>query len=153
MLDLLPYGTKTVRVLITGAELKKQLEIAASSLIGVNDHYEPSLRCYNGEFLQMSGLKVVYDTTKTPAQVVARRMTKPGARVASLLIDGSGGWTPVEDDKVYSVGTSEFAVKEWNCLLCEKTGETDMHAFDAYLEKVLHRRAAPVAEGRITIIR
>ena len=153
MLDLLPYGTKTVRVLVTGAELKKQLEIAASSLVGVNDHYEPALRCYNGEFLQMSGLRVVYDTTKTPAQVVARRMTKPGARVASLLIDGSGGWTPVEDDQVYSVGTSEFAVKEWNCLLCEKTNETDMHALDTYLEEVLHRRAAPAAEGRITIIR
>ena len=38
------------------------------------------------------------DKISEAAQVVARRMTKPGARVASLLIDGSGGWTPVEDD-------------------------------------------------------
>ena len=153
MLDLLPFGTKTERVLVTGAELRKQLEIAASSLIGPNDKYDPSTRCYNGEFLQIAGLRVVYDTNRTPAQVVARRLTKPGSRVVSLLIDGSSGWTPVADDKIYSVATTEFASSEWNCLLREKTGETDIHALDAYLEETLHRRASPATDGRLEIIR
>ena len=85
--------------------------------------------------------------------MVARRLTKPGSRVVSLLIDGSSGWTPVADDKIYSVATTEFASSEWNCLLREKTGETDIHALDAYLEETLHRRASPATDGRLEIIR
>lgn len=32
MLDLFPYGNKVILVLVTGAEIRKQLEVSASSI-------------------------------------------------------------------------------------------------------------------------
>ena len=79
-LDVLAFLTNSVTVVqgVTPAELKQILERSASTIGG-------------GQFLQVGGLKVVYDLSKT-AQVIQTdgTVTTPGERVVSVVLaDGT----------------------------------------------------------------
>ena len=153
MLDLLPFANTVERTIVTGAEIRKQLEISASSLKGDGDLYDPSLRTYSGEFLQISGLKVVYDLKRTPALVVNRKLVRPGERVVEALVDGVSGWEPLDDGAVYSVCGSKYALSAWNKLKTTDIEITDMVMLDSYFESKYDRRLTPETSSRITIIK
>ena len=55
MLDLIPYGDKLRRLLMTGAQIREQLEISASSLVAPGEEYDYARRTHSGEFLHAAG--------------------------------------------------------------------------------------------------
>lgn len=152
MLDLLPYGNRIVRALVTGEELRRQLEISASSLVGPNDRYDAATRCHNGEFLHVAGLRVVIDVSRTPALVSKRKMTRAGERVVEVLVDGPNGWEPLDDGKIYSVGSNEYELASWNCLKMSFIDETDIAAVNRYFGTFAGRIFTPRTDGRISIM-
>lgn len=81
MLDLMPFDSIPVRLLVSGAEIRRQLEAAASALRGRNDGYDPARRMSTGEFLQVAGLRFDIDLGEPAAVVESRRMTADGRRV------------------------------------------------------------------------
>ncbi|WP_418446586.1 bifunctional metallophosphatase/5'-nucleotidase [Cloacibacillus evryensis] len=152
MLDLMPFDDVPVRLLVSGAEIRMQLEAAASALKGRNDDYDPTRRMSTGEFLQVAGLRFDIDLGEPAAAVDNRRLVSPGSRVKNIAVDSSRGWVPLEDDKIYSVAALDYTVKHWNVLSSVPAGRTAIACFDRYLAEVLRRRADPKTDGRINII-
>ena len=152
MLDLMPFDDVPVRLLVSGAEIRMQLEAAASALKGRNDDYDPTRRMSTGEFLQVAGLRFDIDLGEPAAAVDNRRLVSPGSRVKNIAVDSSRGWVPLEDDKIYSVAALDYTVKHWNVLSSVPAGRTAIACFDRYLAEVLRRRADPKIDGRINII-
>lgn len=152
MLDLMPFDDVPVRLLVSGAEIRMQLEAAASALKGRNDDYDPTRRMSTGEFLQVAGLRFDIDLGEPAAAVDNRHLVSPGSRVKNIAVDSSRGWVPLEDDKIYSVAALDYTVKHWNALSSVPAGRTAIACFDRYLAEVLRRRADPKTDGRINII-
>ena len=152
MLDLMPFDDVPVRLLVSGAEIRMQLEAAASALKGRNDDYDPTRRMSTGEFLQVAGLRFDIDLGEPAAVVDNRRLVSPGSRVKNIAVDSSRGWVPLEDDKIYSVAALDYTVKHWNVLSSVPADRTAIACFDRYLAEVLRRRADPKTDGRINII-
>ncbi|MDO4560605.1 MAG: bifunctional UDP-sugar hydrolase/5'-nucleotidase [bacterium] len=151
MLDLMPFDDLPVRLLVGGAEIKKQLEASASSLKGANDDFDPTRRMSSGEFLQVAGLRFEIDLSRPAAVVKNRRLLVPGGRVKNVMVDSARGWEPLADDKMYSVVTLDYAAKSWQAVLAAPLKKTALALFDDYFAAVLHRRAAPRTDGRIKI--
>ena len=149
MLDLLPFADVVELAVATGAEIRKQLEISASSLKGDNDSYDPSVRTSPGEFLQVSGLRVTYNLRRTPALVVNRKMIRPGERVIGVEVNGR----PLDDAKTYTVCGSDFTLRTWDKIKVVDLKKTDMSVFDDYIESKYNRVLSPKVDSRITIIR
>ena len=152
MLDLMPFDSLPVRLLASGAEIRRQLEAAASALKGRNDDYDPARRMPTGEFLQVAGLRFDIDLGEPAAVVESRRITADGRRVKNIMVDSSRGWLPLEDGKIYSVATLDYTAKYWNALSSAPIGKAALACFDDYLEKVLRRQADITTDGRIIII-
>ncbi|MCW5717774.1 MAG: 5'-nucleotidase C-terminal domain-containing protein [Bauldia sp.] len=78
----LPFGNKTVKLELTGAQLREALENGFSQI-----------EAGAGRFPQVSGLTVEVD-----------RDAAPGARVLAITVGGE----PVDDTRIYSVATNDF---------------------------------------------
>lgn len=82
ILSELPFGNKTITIMLTGAELMAALENGFSAI------EEGS-----GRFPHLSGMTVTVD-----------RDAEPGSRVTSAMVDGA----PVDPDATYEVATNDF---------------------------------------------
>ncbi|MCF0247165.1 MAG: bifunctional metallophosphatase/5'-nucleotidase [Synergistes sp.] len=151
-LDLMPFYNKCVSVYLSGKEIRKQLDISASALLGQNDNFDPARRTSSGEFLQVSGLRFDIDLNGTPAEVVGRRLVKPGNRVKNIMTESAEGWVPLDDNKIYSVGTTDFASRYFDVLQEKPTDLTMISAVNDYIGTFPGRRIMPKKEGRINII-
>lgn len=151
MLDLIPYGDKLRRLLMTGAQIRGQLEISASSLAAPGEDYDYARRTHSGEFLHVAGLRFEIDLDGEPAEVSGRRMTRAGSRVRNVTVESARGWEPLDDDAVYSVAASDFLCREFDYIKNEETPHNVIEAFDAYCGEALGRRFEPVLDGRIKI--
>lgn len=152
ILDLIPYGDKLRRLLMTGAQIRGQLEISASSLIAPGDDYDYARRTHSGEFLHVAGLRFEIDLDGEPAEVVGRRMTRAGNRVRNVEVESARGWEPLDDKAVYSVAASSFLCRKFDYIKNEETQYNVIEAFDAYCGGALGRRFEPKLDGRIRII-
>ena len=121
MLDLIPYGDKLRRLLMTGAQIREQLEISASSLVAPGEEYDYARRTHSGEFLHVAGLHFEIDLDGEAAEVVNRRMTRAGSRVRNVTVKSAHGWEPLDDEAVYSVAASAFLCREFGCIKNEET--------------------------------
>jgi len=153
MLDLFPFGNDVIRVSMSGSEIKNQLEIAASSLKRAGEQFDTSMRPEHGEFLQMSGMRVVYDLSAKPALVIKRKIVQSGCRVVKVLVETKNGWEPLRNDRIYTVGTTDYVAKFWDTSSKTVCGFTEMDTLDDYFETVMHRRAAPKTDGRIKVLK
>ena len=151
MLDLIPYGDKLRRLLMTGAQIREQLEISASSLVAPGEEYDYARRTHSGEFLHVAGLRFEIDLDGEAAEVVNRRMTRAGSRVRNVTVESAHGWEPLDDEAVYSVAASAFLCREFGCIKNEETPHSVIDAFDAYCGEALGRRFEPKLDGRIKI--
>ncbi|MFN3891502.1 MAG: bifunctional metallophosphatase/5'-nucleotidase [Beijerinckiaceae bacterium] len=132
VLTELPFGNKTLVFRLTGAQVRATLEHAYA------ETPRPS-----GQFLQLSGAKVVIDTAR-----------KPGERIASIAVDGK----PLDDRAYYTVAASDFFLRGGDGF-AEFTSETlRTRVEDAQLianDVMVHARrlgeirARP--EGRVTV--
>lgn len=151
MLDLIPYGDNLRRLLMTGAQIREQLEISASSLAAPGEDYDYMRRTHSGEFLHVAGLRFEIDMGGEPAEVVNRRMTRAGSRVKNVTVESARGWEPLDDEAVYSVAASSFLCREFGYIKNEGTPYSVTEAFDAYCGESLGRRFSPEKDGRIKI--
>ena len=85
ILTELPFGNRTVTTKITGAALKAALENGVSLI-----------ETKAGRFPQLSGIVVTYDVSK-PA----------GQRLVSAFVNN----VPVDDAKIYTLGTNDYLLK------------------------------------------
>lgn len=90
VLSILPFNNPVVKVELTGKLLKEVLEHGVARSAADEDN-EP------GRFPQVSGLSFKFDTTK-PA----------GSRVVEILVGGK----PVDENKTYTLATSDFLVSK-----------------------------------------
>ena len=149
LLDLLPFSDRLMKVYLTGAELRRQLELSASSL--------PSRKgggkgLYNGEFLQVAGLAFDIDLNEKPAEAKGRLMTAPGSRVKRLRIEGKAGLEPLLDDRIYSVAAVEYTVRYWNTVLSQQTEVSQLSALNDWFGSFPGRRPVLPRLERINII-
>ncbi len=99
--DVLPFSNFVSVVKdLTGGELLPILERAVSSQTapGVGG---------GGQFLQLSGLEVVYDVTKANQRLTAGAITQEGARIISILLDPNNDRT---GQFLYDVAQGGFLV-------------------------------------------
>lgn len=136
---------------MTGAQIREQLEISASSLIAPGEDYDYARRTHSGEFLHAAGLRFEIDLDGEAAEVVNRRMTRAGSRVRNVTVESARGWEPLDDEAVYSVAASAFLCREFGCIKSEETPHSVIEAFDAYCGEALGRRFEPKLDGRIKI--
>ncbi|KAJ8948435.1 hypothetical protein NQ318_007958 [Aromia moschata] len=91
LLAAIPFGSQILTVKLNGSDLIKTLEIGART-----DGYTSG-----GEFLQVSGLKVVYDMSKAPMS----RVVSVKARCGNCSVPS---YEDVDPSKNYSIVTTSF---------------------------------------------
>ena len=153
--DLLPFGDRIFVLTLTGKELRGVLEVSASALTAKKgDNYDPQERLHNGSFLQVSGIRVVYDLSAPPTLMKDDRVLTLGSRLKSLLVLKEGDWVEAEDDKTYTVAVTGWMVKgeKYEVLRNAPRSETpylDTDTFAEYLAVECQGKADPKEDGRI----
>ncbi len=136
ILTVMPFGNSLGIMNLTGAEIKEAFEHSVSQA--------PK---ENGGFLQVSGLKVKYDSTKPADQ-----------RVVSIEVKGADGkFTPISDSTSYAVATNTFTAKGGDGYTVfakayaegrlSEPGYVDFEMFRDYLKTMT--KVEPKVEGRI----
>lgn len=153
MLDLIPYDDEVFRLLMTGAQIRRQLEISASSLIAPGDGFNPEFRTSSGEFVQAAGIRFEIDLDGRPAEVVQRELRKDGGRIVNVMVEAEGGrgWEPLDDGKVYSVAATDYMCMKFEYLSKQPCGAAILQAAGEYFRKVRGGRANAETDGRIKI--
>lgn len=128
----LPFGNKTVKLALSGRDLRAALENGFSQV-------EKGA----GRFPQVSGLVVEVDLKKDP-----------GSRVLSVMVNGA----PLDDAKVYTVATNDFMARGGDGYTAFGSGKELIDPIDAVLmaSQVIDYIAAagtvaPKVEGRIVV--
>lgn len=127
----LPFRSRIVIIEVTGKVLKQALENGLSML-----------EQNKGRFLHLSGASVLFDSK-----------AQPGQRLRHIKIDGK----PVQDDKVYTVATSDYLSSggdDFTMLQQGKVIELNTRVAPLLSEVVINqirqqREIAPVVEGRL----
>jgi len=131
-----PFGNVIVSVQATGAQLKRMLEYGASNLP-------------NGGFLQISGIKWVYNYVAATRAATAVEVLKP---------DG----TAVADTEVLTVAVNSYQAAVWQknlfassplpYVITDAIGQNDFLVLEQYLKTFPDHVINPQIEGRITQI-
>jgi len=131
VLTELPFGNKTVKLSLTGAQLLEALETGVSQVENAK-----------GRFAQVSGLAFTYDAAK-PA----------GSRVKSVSVGGA----PLDKAKTYTLATNDFMARGGDGFGVFRSAEVLIDAKSGTLmatQVINHIAAAgtiaPKIEGRIT---
>jgi 2',3'-cyclic-nucleotide 2'-phosphodiesterase (5'-nucleotidase family) len=131
------------RVVLRGNGLRTLFESMAGNLC-------PESTCWNGAFLQMSGLRAVYDVFEGNV----------GSRVSVLQVpcDGGESWCDVDDEAEYIVAVNNYLatggagpVLDFPSVILEHTPgtTTDYEAFRDFIEA--NSPIAPTIEDRIVV--
>lgn len=138
VINVLPFGNDPVISEVTGSEIEEILEHS------VRDVPEET------GFLQVSGMKFTFDSTK-----------EPGERVVDIFVEKDDALTPVESDETYVVTTNNFIgqggsdyetfAKAYDEGRVKDIGEVDWEQFRDYMadEEYLDGEVNPEREGRI----
>ncbi|XP_063773036.1 5'-nucleotidase [Pseudophryne corroboree] len=136
LISVLPFGGTFDLIEVNGSTLKKAFE-----------HSVHRYGASTGEFLQVGGIKVVYNTDKDPGQRVVRlEVICTKCRVPKYV--------PVQMDEVYKVVLPDYIAKGGdgfsmlkNERLRHDSGDLDVAVVGNYINKML--RVYPALEGRI----
>lgn len=138
VITVLPFGNDPAVVQLTGDEIKQILEYSV--------RLAPE---ESGGFLQVSGMKFAYDSTK-----------EAGSRVVSMQVKTGEDYVDISPDQTYSVTTNNFTAKGGDGYdvfakayaegRVQDLGEIDWEQFRDYMVENLKGEVNPVIEGRIT---
>jgi 2',3'-cyclic-nucleotide 2'-phosphodiesterase (5'-nucleotidase family) len=139
---VLPFGNALAIMDLKGSEIKAALELGV--------RVAPATA--NGAFLQVSGMKFTYDSTKPEGQ-----------KVQSILVKGNDGtYTELDVTKNYFVATNIFTAKggDGYTMLAEayaegrvsEPGFVDWEIFQDYIAAQPNKTVSPQVEGRIVNI-
>ena len=136
VLSILPFNNPVVKVEVTGKLLKEILEHGVARSGGEDN--EP------GRFPQISGMSFRYDPKKSV-----------GNRVVEIKVGGK----PVEENKTYTLATSDFLVsrggdgytmfKDTKVLSNAETAPKDSDLLEKAIKDAPNKTIAPKIEGRI----
>jgi len=153
-----PFTNDVWLTRLSGEELIKVLEVSASALLGPGDEYVPSQRTPTGGFLQVSGLKVVYDLKAKPTLIDDQgRVISWGSRVKEVKVLRDGQWQPLDRQASYLAAASSWVAGGGDKQVVFKQAEskkTATHPTDAtaaYI-KELKGEIDPRLDGRIKVI-
>ncbi|MFP7494965.1 5'-nucleotidase C-terminal domain-containing protein [Terribacillus saccharophilus] len=138
VIAVMPFGNDPAVVQLSGDEIKQILEYSV--------RLAPE---ESGGFLQISGMKFAYDSTK-----------EAGSRVVSMQVKNGDAYTDIQPDQMYSVTTNNFTAKGGDGYdvfaqayaegRVQDLGEIDWEQFRDYMVEDLGGKVDPVIEGRIT---
>lgn len=161
-LDIFPYGNDINLVTVPGRVLRQVMECSASALIaGPEDDYDTSRRTPTGGFLQVSGIRVVYDLKKQPMTFnkETNQVDRQGERLVTLELQREDGhWTEVDDDAQYTVALSSYLANGGDRYLMfrdvpqTETGVSDLDTTLRYIRTFSEGKLRLVKDGRITIL-
>ena len=157
--EIHPFGNTVVITKLTGEEVKKILELSGSALIEKKDNYDGKKRTPTGGFLQISGLRVTYDLSKSPTIVNNKgNVEKWGDRLAKIEIFKNKKWQPLDPKAIYKVITNSWTGHggdKYYIFKQKNVYDTTMPIVDVMAEYIEHLggKIAPKVDGRITIIK
>lgn len=161
LLKILPFSNEIDIVTVTGKQLRQIMELSASAVALPGEKYDASFRVPDGGFLQVSGLKVVYDMSRDPAvfekDAPDSLVAQWGNRLQSLSVLKDGKWEPVEDNRKYTIAVNAWMVGGGDRYIAfrgapvKKTGVTDLEALMDYLRSFPEGRLNLKTDGRIQI--
>lgn len=138
VIAVLPFGNDPAVVRLSGDEIKRILEYSV--------RLAPE---ESGGFLQVSGMKFTYDSTK-----------EAGSRVVSMQVKQGDVYADIQPDQMYAVTTNNFTAKGGDGYdvfaqayaegRVQDLGEIDWEQFRDYMVEDLNGEVNPVIEGRIT---
>jgi 5'-nucleotidase len=156
--EIYPWGNTLHKFTLSGKDIRQTLEVSASALKGPSDNYDTSERTPSGGFLQVSGLRVIYDLSEQPALIDNNsRILKAGNRVETVNVrNDKGQWVPLDDDEQYTVTTTGWTGSggDKHYILAGKNGhDTCINDVQALMEYIV--RSGNTLElsldGRITL--
>ena len=148
-----PFRNYIVKIYVTGAEIRRLLEKSASALAAPGEVVDFKERPHTGEFMQVSGLRLVIDLTKKAAKVRNNILTEMGERVSGVEVFQNGRWEKLDDNKIYTAGMTDFIARTVGSLYVTPTGTLTVDVVKAYAASLAGRQADVWDEGcRITII-
>ncbi len=157
LLALHPFGNTVVVFKLKGSDILKILEISASAVPYPGDHYSGTNRTPTGGFLQVSGIKVVYDLRKKPTLISPNgKLISWGHRVVKVEVKTKTGWKPLLPNKVYKVVTNSWLAHggdKYFVFKSKKGYDTTVTLPDVLYAYIKHLGGsiAPKVDGRIVI--
>ena len=158
--EILPFGNTIDVVTVTGKQLRQIMELSASALVAEGEHFDPAFRVPDGGFLQISGLKVVYDLKEKAASFDAEgRLLSWGNRLKQISVLKDGEWREVDDKAKYTVAVNSWTAGGGDRYFVfeearrESTEVRDVDAMVDYLRSFPDGRVSMRTDGRIVIER
>lgn len=156
--EILPFGNGIEVVTVTGAQLRQIMELSASALIVEGEHFDPAFRVPDGGFLQISGLKVVYDLREKAASFDSGgRLLSWGNRLKRILVQKGGEWREVDDGAKYTVAVNSWIAGGGDRYFVfegarrESTEVRELDVLVDYLRSFPEGRVDMKTDGRIVI--
>ena len=156
--EILPFGNGIEIVTVTGAQLRQIMELSASALIVEGEHFDPAFRVPDGGFLQISGLKVVYDLREKAASFDSGgRLLSWGNRLKRILVQKDGEWREVDDGAKYTVAVNSWIAGGGDRYFVfegarrESTEVRELDVLVDYLRSFPEGRVDMKTDGRIVI--
>ena len=156
--EMFPFGNGIDIVTLTGRALRQMMEISASALAAKDDGYDVSSRVPDGGFLQVSGLRLIYDLSRPPTTFKEGGVLDQwGSRLQGISVQKDGEWVDVDDNATYTIAVSDyiagggdryFIMKEARR---EATGFQDIEIVLDYIRTFENGRLDLANDGRITI--
>ncbi len=159
--SILPFRNEIMEVTLTGRELKQVLEISASALRVAGDGVSDTCRASSGGFLQVAGLRVTIDTTRSAFSAIydgrkVKKILNPGSRVVRVLLKRGSRWERLDPNGEYRVLINRWMAgggDGYFVFLDKKCKNTTVITTDVLINYVkTHRNLQPVTDGRIKII-
>ena len=156
--EILPFGNGIEVVTVTGMQLRQIMELSASALIVEGEHFDPAFRVPDGGFLQISGLKVVYDLREKAASFDSGgRLLSWGNRLKRILVQKDGEWREVDDGAKYTVAVNSWIAGGGDRYFVfegarrESTEVRELDVLVDYLRSFPEGRVDMETDGRIVI--
>ena len=156
--EILPFGNTIDIVTVTGKQLRQIMELSASALVAEGEHFDPAFRVPDGGFLQISGLKVVYDLKEKAASFDAEgKLLSWGNRLKQISVLKDGEWREVNDKAKYTVAVNSWTAGGGDRYFVfeearrESTEVRDLDALVDYLRSFPDGRVNMKMDGRIVI--
>ena len=156
--EILPFANTLDVVTVTGAQLKQVMELSASALMLEGEQYDPSYRVPDGGFLQVSGLRAVYDLEGEPTIFDAEGKVRSwGSRLKEVSVLKGTQWREVADDETFTLAVNDWIAGGGDRYFVlsqgqlQRTNIRDLDALTDYLLSFPDGRVRMKTEGRITI--
>ena len=145
-------------ITVTGKQLRQIMELFVSVLVAEGEHFDPAFCVLDGGFLQISGLKVVYDLKEKAASFDAEgRLLSWGNRLKQISVLKDGEWREVDDKEEYTVAVNSWTAGGGDRYFVfeearrESTEVRDVDAMVDYLRFFPDGRVSMRTDGRIVI--